>query len=56
MAPDAVLEVAIGRRAMWWRGSRQLSPVWRFLSDLLSPPVARIPGGRDYRSGVDVVV
>ncbi|MCI82761.1 hypothetical protein A2U01_0104035 [Trifolium medium] len=41
MASGAVLEVARGRRARWWRGSRQLSPVWCFLSDLLSLPAAR---------------
>ncbi|MCI69547.1 hypothetical protein A2U01_0090810, partial [Trifolium medium] len=27
MAPGAVLEVAGGRRARWWRDGRQLSPV-----------------------------
>ncbi|MCI79325.1 hypothetical protein A2U01_0100596 [Trifolium medium] len=27
MAPGAVLEVPRGRRARWWQGSRQPSPV-----------------------------
>ncbi|MCI67711.1 hypothetical protein A2U01_0088970 [Trifolium medium] len=41
MAPGAVLEVARGHRARWWRGSRQPSPVVVFLPDLSSLPAAR---------------
>ncbi|MCI94725.1 hypothetical protein A2U01_0116023, partial [Trifolium medium] len=52
MAPGAVLEVARGRQARWWRQGRQLSPVVASRGQTFCRLIARCRQAMWWRQGL----